>query len=338
MPMKPLTIIGGGLAGLSLGIMLRRNNVPVALIEAGTYPRHRVCGEFISGRGRDILRELGLESKISKKIEASCSSFHLKGRRPVRLKLDSPALCVSRYQLDALLAEEFERIGGILKTGERAMVSDESEGVVRATGRRRSESGVGHLIGLKAHALDAELSSDLELNFGDREYVGICRVDENRANVCGLFYSRRPIRELHTDWKNILRSAVWSRALENVSWDEESFCSVAGLTLDRHAPESNFAVGDAAAMIPPLTGNGMSMAFESAEQALQYLVQYSAGRITWDECLRGHAAAWRKTFAARLRWAGFVQSLVFRPAGQHFLLACTRLFPSLPSLFFSRTR
>ena len=50
--MKPVTIVGGGLAGLTLGIALRENSVPVHIYEAGTYPRHRVCGEFISGRGQ----------------------------------------------------------------------------------------------------------------------------------------------------------------------------------------------------------------------------------------------------------------------------------------------
>ena len=43
-----LTIAGGGLAGLSLGIALRSRGVPVRVIEAASYPRHRVCGEFIS--------------------------------------------------------------------------------------------------------------------------------------------------------------------------------------------------------------------------------------------------------------------------------------------------
>ena len=47
-----LTIVGGGLAGLTLGIGLRQRGVPVTVYEAGRYPRHRVCGEFISGRGQ----------------------------------------------------------------------------------------------------------------------------------------------------------------------------------------------------------------------------------------------------------------------------------------------
>ena len=53
--MKPITIVGGGLAGLTLGIGLRQRGVPVTIWEAGRYPRHRVCGEFISGNGQAVL-------------------------------------------------------------------------------------------------------------------------------------------------------------------------------------------------------------------------------------------------------------------------------------------
>jgi len=62
--LKPITIVGGGVAGLALGIGLRQRGVPVTLWEAKRYPRHRVCGEFISGRGQRTLVRLGLMEKM----------------------------------------------------------------------------------------------------------------------------------------------------------------------------------------------------------------------------------------------------------------------------------
>ena len=46
---QSITIVGGGLAGLSLGIALCNRGVRTHIVEAGAYPRHRVCGEFLTG-------------------------------------------------------------------------------------------------------------------------------------------------------------------------------------------------------------------------------------------------------------------------------------------------
>ena len=58
---RGVEIVGGGLAGLSLGLALRRAGVPVTLHEAGEYPRHRVCGEFIAGLDERTRARLGLD-------------------------------------------------------------------------------------------------------------------------------------------------------------------------------------------------------------------------------------------------------------------------------------
>ena len=112
--LKPITIIGGGLAGLTLGIGLCQRGVPVILWEAGRYPRHRVCGEFISGRGQDVLARLGLlDSFFEAGAElGSTAAFYL-GRfgSPVRT-LGTPALCLSRFAMDALLARHLRQAGG----------------------------------------------------------------------------------------------------------------------------------------------------------------------------------------------------------------------------------
>src|SRR5436190_2031589 len=61
---KPITIVGGGLAGLTLRSGLRRRGIAVTVLEAGRYPRHRVCGEFISGAGQATLARLGLLESV----------------------------------------------------------------------------------------------------------------------------------------------------------------------------------------------------------------------------------------------------------------------------------
>src|SRR5690349_19252011 len=104
---KPVQIIGGGLAGLGLGIGLRLEGVPVTVWEAGCYPRHRVCGEVLSGRGCDVLDRIGLIEKLRQAGgQPGRSSLFFSTRRstPIRL-LPRPALCMSRFDLDDLMAK-----------------------------------------------------------------------------------------------------------------------------------------------------------------------------------------------------------------------------------------
>ncbi len=334
--MKPITIIGGGLAGLTAGIMLRRENVPVTIIEAGRYPRHRVCGEFISGQGVRILNELGLEPELFQQgaMTAANAAFFIPGEGPLQFELPAPALTLSRFSLDALLAREFKNRGGELREGERSP-SDNAEGTVFANGRRRAESARSHLFGLKAHAT-AALSADLEMHFAPNRYVGLCRLGGGRVNVCGLFYSTKPAHDLHTRWHELLSHSI--PALRNAIWREETFCAVAGLTLDPSPPSSRFSIGDAASMIPPITGNGMSMAFESAAMAAPLLRDYSLGKISWLDAMARHSSRWHSNFYSRLRWAGFSQRWVFSPIAQRRLFSASRIVPALPRLLFQKTR
>ena len=101
-----ITIVGGGLAGLTLGIGLRQRGVPVTVWEAGIYPRHRVCGEVISGGGQRSLARLELLSRLQRAETCPAQSvafFARKTRVPARA-LPEAALCVSRYILDDWLA------------------------------------------------------------------------------------------------------------------------------------------------------------------------------------------------------------------------------------------
>src|SRR5690349_11737062 len=133
---KRITIVGGGLAGLTLGIGLRQQGVPVTVHEAGQYPRHRVCGEFISGEGQQVLQRLGVLNELREQVVEATTAMFVAASRPGPARaIAPPALCLSRFVLDASLATRFESLGGELFLNHRWQGGVE-EGTVHASGRR----------------------------------------------------------------------------------------------------------------------------------------------------------------------------------------------------------
>jgi menaquinone-9 beta-reductase len=310
---KPIQIVGGGLAGLTLGIALRKKEIPVTIFEAGNYPRHRVCGEFVSGRGLEILDALGLKEKFMEAgaIEARSSIFYSdNSKSPVR-QLPSPALCLSRFVMDKLLADEFQRLGGELRTGVRWQ-NDFPDGIVRANGRRVQTTENGwRWFGLKVHARNVSPAADLEMHVFKNGYVGICKLADGEVNVCGLFSRNGSVAPQQNGF-DLLRGSpgtILNERLARAEFDENFFCSVAGLSLkpQRASEKPEVCIGDALTMIPPVTGNGMSLAFESAQLASSPLAAFSRGEISWAQAREKIASASDKKFSRRLRWANWLQ-------------------------------
>jgi menaquinone-9 beta-reductase len=317
--LRPITVIGGGLAGLTLGIGLRLKGVPVTVWEGGRYPRHRVCGEFISGRGQQVLARLGLlEHFLQGSIPARTGAFYL-GRHasPVR-PLPAPALCLSRFAMDALLADHLQHLGGELRENARWR-EDFGEGTVRATGRRSQPQENGERwFALKVHAHDVRLAADLEIHGMGLGYVGFCRLKDGEVNVCGLFRHHATVHEAPQPGMELLRgepgTPLWDR-LTGAVFERGSFCAVGGLSLRPHraALRPECCVGDALTMIPPVTGNGMSMAFEAAELAVEPLAAYARGEASWSQARQQVATACDRAFAQRLAWAQWLQWMMFTP-------------------------
>ena len=343
---KPITIVGGGLAGLTLGLGLRARGVPVTLWEAGRYPHHRVCGEFVSGSGLESLDRLGLRPLLADAgaVTAKTAAFFSASASAPPRALPSPALCLSRHVMDERLAQEFVRRGGELRAGQRRPQNDFPEGVVRATGRRpQPEENGARWFGLKVHARNLTLTADLEMHVAQIGYVGLCRINGGAVNVCGLFRREVGAMDMAGDKRELLRGRPGSllRArLDPAVFDEGSFCAVAGLSLRLHRAieRTEFCVGDAITMIPPVTGNGMSMAFESAELAIEPLTAWSRGEVAWTEAQQILARRCDQVFARRLRWAGRLQTLLLTPALQRPLVFLAGRSGWLWRLGFARTR
>jgi flavin-dependent dehydrogenase len=335
-----ITIIGGGLAGLALGCGLRRAGVPVRLIEAGRYPRHRVCGEFICGVSQHTLASLGIEDALAGALPLQRSQWFDHQGLVRSDTLPQQAYGLSRWLLDQRLAAQFKSSGGQLLSGQRAQRPAGAQGVVDAAGRwpaRRSE-GAPQWIGLKCHLSDwPDADTELEMHMGTGGYIGISRIEAGRHNICGLFALRKKLPPSNSSL--LVRYARFSgldqlaERLEGCAVVTGSEAAVSALDYGPgHCPAGVVRVGDAGGLIAPVTGNGMSMAFESALAALGPLQQYAEGTCSWMEASRQIHKAQRRQHGLRLKTARalhpFLVSKKLLPLTAR--LARSRLFPMRP--------
>lgn len=325
---RPVEIIGGGLAGLSLGLALRRADVPVTIIEAGTYPRHRVCGEFITGLSSSTIDRLGLAPFLADARLHREVTWFLREQKLRRQTLPKPAFALSRHAFDQRLAAAFTAAGGILHTHTRADLKTAPDGRIFASGRRPARP---EWIGLKCHALALPLVSELELHLGDHAYIGLCAVEGNLVNISGLFRQRPDLPVLARDTALItyLRAAgltALADRLDAAHIDPNSYSAIAGLGFSQPSTRTDrLVIGDTYAMIPPFTGHGMAMAFQSAEQSLDPLLAWSRGEASWSDTLRIVHQRLRTLFRLRLASASALHPFLFRPSRQRLLATASRL-------------
>lgn len=251
--------------------------------------------------------------------------------RAVANIVPEPALAISRHALDVRLVEKFAQLGGIVHQRSRVR-NTTREGVVWAAGRRVEKDS--RWVGLKAHFHHMPLSHGLEMHLGNGSYVGVSPVEDGRVNVCGLFRNlpglkARGARRLIETVRHSGMSALVDR-LDQASPDEDSFSGVSAIQFGEQTRCSQrCSLGDAHSMIPPFTGNGMTMAFQAAESALPFLSSYASGERSWQDTSDAISAAQRKRFRRRLSWSRWLHPVLCSSPGQKMiaLMSQARLLP-----------
>jgi len=321
---RPLTIIGGGLTGLSLGVALLRRAIPVTLHEAGNYPRHRVCGEFLCGVQDEVLDALGVRDLLAKAVPQNHTAWFLGSKKILSAPLPQPGRGLSRHALDDALCRRFQDLGGQLHLTSR-LSPQAREGAIWCAGRNPAR---GPWIGLKAHLHDLPLEADLEMHMGRHGYAGLARVEDGRVNVCGLFRLNKTLAGPNILGQYLRHGGLTTLAerLEAAEYDPSSRAAVAGFRLGWQDPPvpDLLTLGDACGMIPPFTGNGMSMAFESAGIALDPLTAYARGEQEWSATRNAVQNDLRKAFSLRILRARTMHPFLTSPAGQAFFATVVR--------------
>ena len=336
-----LIVAGGGPAGTSAAITCARRGARVLLLERGRFPRHKVCGEFVSAESLDLL--FGLlapqhASLFSQAVRIPCARMFLDGR-VLDTPVDPPAASISRLDLDAALWDSAQQSGvdcsqqiaaqSISGNGPFQVKTSEGEfgsrALINATGRWSNltpatsdaqESGK-KWIGLKGHFSEPSSPLSVDLYFFERGYCGVQPVairdsidQSGRINACAMVRadvaSALPdVFLCHPALRE--RSRAWEPLSDPVS--------TSPLVFRDPQPECNGIVmaGDAAAFVDPFVGDGISLALRSGTLAGESLIPFLEGSISLSEAVESYRVTYERRLTPVFRASSKIRRMLSLP-------------------------
>jgi flavin-dependent dehydrogenase len=370
-----VVVIGGGVAGSTAAAWLARGGLRVLLVDKGTYPRQKVCGEFLSPEGAELLQRLGAWSQIVPHRPQPIHTFALSaGRREVRLRLPAPGWGIRRWTLDRLLWEHAQSAGVTAwsRTAVRQVSGDFARGftltvqaprrpahhvqaraVICAAGRHwrqaaphppRSGPRAGQYLGVKAHVHGVALDGRVELHSLRQGYCGLAEVDGGMTTVC-CWVGTKAFRQAGGTPERLLATALQQsphlrKRLRRAQRLVVPWTAVAYIPRSAPAPLVGgvWKVGDSVATIAPCTGDGMSLGMQAAERAAALLGAVFRNDLTWAEATVEYERSWRQEFLPRLAWGRRVDMVLRRPWLAGLACGVVGAMPSLADAIYRRTR
>jgi len=364
-------IIGGGLAGLSLSIQLAKLGYTVALFEKEQYPFHKVCGEYISLESWDFIEHLGYQlsslnlPQIKKLIVSSPDGKQLQQQLPLG------GFGISRFKIDAglkdialasdvdvfenckvtaveLLHEEFKLQ---TTTGEFACrvccgsFGKRSNLDVKwnrsFTGNKNNK--LNNYIGVKYHVKTSQQPDTIALHNFKNGYCGISKIEDDKYCLCYLTNAdnlKKNNNSIEDMERNILRQ---NPHLENIFKSSKILydqpVTISQISFDKKTQVENhiLMIGDAAGMITPLCGNGMSMALHSSKIATKHIHDFLQGKINRQVLERNYSTEWKNNFAKRLRTGRIIQSMFGKIWPTNIFVAVLKRIPFITRWLIKQT-
>jgi len=262
-----VTILGGGPAGASAAIAAIESGSRVQLVEKSRFPRHKVCGEFLSPEIAAVLERLGVWRQFLECEPAPVRRFSLHfGKSKKHCRLPEGAYGLSRYRFDQILFDEAVRLGA--ETASEAHQPLQAP-VVIAHGRRASLPKGNRLFGFKAH-FTGPVNDAVELFFFSDCYVGVNSVEGGVTNVCGLG-PENFLKARDFDIDDVVNSFPPLAERMRPLTRQFKWMSVGPLQFHNHfreaLPEGHYPAGDALSFVDPFTGSGLLSAITTGQIA-----------------------------------------------------------------------
>jgi flavin-dependent dehydrogenase len=354
-------VIGGGPAGAAAAGLLARAGRAVTLYEREAGPVHKVCGDFVSAEAVAALAGLGVECVRLGAAPITHARF-VDGRRVGTVRLPFTAQGLSRRALDAALLRAAEDAGAQVQRGVAVRTLRQAEDgfvlegpdcacrqVLLGTGKHGLRgaprpAAPGPLVGLKTYyrlspAQTARLRGHVEIITYPGGYAGLQLVEDDIANLCLLADAGR-LRAAGGPAALIAALAAaephLGARLDGAQALLDRPLAIAGLAYGHvHAaqagdPPELFRLGDQAAVIPSLAGDGIAIALHSGALA-------AAALLAGADAAAYHARL-RRDLRGQVGRAQAVHRAIARPAGRAVLVAAARLLPAVVRLGARATR
>jgi menaquinone-9 beta-reductase len=340
-----LIVIGAGPAGSACAITAARAGAKALLLEKDRFPRHKVCGEFVSSESLGLLTSLLANSPekgmydplrgkswnlaaLAARLEIDSARIFL-DNKVVRLPILPPAQSIPRFDLDAALFDSALRCGVdaredvvVRRVEHTAVFTVDTEAerfsakaVVNCTGRwsqltQYEAAGQEKWIGLKAHFSETQPPNSVDLYYFHGGYCGVLAVAKDAVNACAMVRADagRSLEEVFAAHPELWRrSRNWTQLFPTVTTSALYFRKP--VTCDQGV----ILAGDAAGFIDPFAGDGISLALQSGALAAESLAGFLQGKATLDQAQQQYAATYSKRLAPAFRNSARLRKLLAAP-------------------------
>jgi menaquinone-9 beta-reductase len=356
-------ILGGGVAGCAASIALARKGHGVTLIEREPTPRHKVCGEFLSGEALKDLDALGIDVASLGAVPLNYVRLAA-ARRAAEAPLPFPAASLTRKALDTALMAEAIAAGVRVKPGRsvqslsrttdnlwQARVDDgttyEALTAFLATGKHDLR---GHgrpkdphqWVAFKMYyrlsaGQHADLADASELMLYSGGYGGIQPVEDGVANFCCVV-KRRYFASAGLRWEGLIAKmqqdcphlAMRLDGAEPLLEKPVTVTHIPYGYIRRATEDGLYCIGDQAAVIPSFTGDGISIALHTARQAAAAYLAAEPAPVFQPKL--------RSAMLPQMRLAEFAASGLNNGLARAVLPFCLRVWPGAMRVTASLTR
>jgi len=366
-PIVDVVVIGGGLAGLTSAIHLSKFGHKVILIEKNEFPKHKVCGEYISNEVLPYFQWLGLEISSLNPSNISKIEFSTTKGKTISGELPLGGFGISRYSLDYYLSQKAIEYGcqiiqdtvtNIRFAADEFSISTLNNLEIKckialgAFGKRSNMDlkfnrdfiqKKSPWLAVKAHYSGSFPDDLVGLHNFKGGYCGVSKVEKQAINICYLvdyetFKEYRNIDHFQTEvmYKNPHLKTIFKESellfekpltISQISFEKKN-------TIENHI----LMIGDTAGLIHPLCGNGMAMAIHSAKIAAELSILFLNKNIrTRQQLEENYAQEWDANFRHRLQVGRILSKILRQEKLTIFLMQFLIIFPSLLPKIIKKT-